>query len=91
MGIGFTSKVAEVEEERQPLYRTIIECPKCGRKDLMNLYKGYCNPECKNLYIDVLPTISECRFKATFTHFKTVHYDEVEPVIYDVLIEQELP
>lgn len=91
MGLGFTSKEEEVEEEYVPLYRTVIECPLCGDKELYKLYKGTCT--CKNIEIDVVESISKVRHivKSTWTHFKTVKYNSEEPLIYEVLIADKVP
>ena len=89
MGLGFTSDFDDIEEEYTPLYKTIIECPICEQKDLMKTYKGSCT--CGNLYIDILEVGCKDMFKMNFTHFKTVTYDKEEPLIYDVLLANELP
>ncbi len=89
MGLGFTNKDEEVEEEYVPLYRTVIECPFCGDDTLFKVYKGYC--QCGNLYISAKESISKVRHKpkSTWTHFKTVHYRSEPPLIYEVLIADE--
>jgi len=88
MALGFTSGLEEIEEYR-PLYNTIIECPECGDKELMNVREGSC--ECGNLEASVFKTIAKANFKAKFTHLKAVSYKDNPPSIYDVLIVQEIP
>jgi hypothetical protein len=83
MGLGFTS-TNDIKEEYTPLYKTIIECPICEQKDLMKIYKGPC--ACGNLHIDILEIAH-----ASFDHFKTITYNEKEPLIYDVLLAEEIP
>lgn len=91
MGLGFTFKEEEVEEEYVPLYRTIIECPVCKDKELYLLQEGSCS--CGNIEIGTLKSLSKVRHvaKATWTHFKTVHYNSEEPRIYEVLLSEETP
>ena len=91
MGLGFTSKEEEVEEEYVPLYRTIIECTVCGDKDLYRLEEGKCS--CGNIEIGKVKSLSDVRHivKSTWTHFKTVKYNSEEPKIYEVLIADEVP
>jgi len=89
MAIGFTSTVDDIEEEYTPLYETFIECPVCKQKDLMKTHKGHC--ACGNLYIDVLKVSCKEMFKMKFTHFKTITYTKEAPLIYDVLLAEELP
>ena len=89
MGLGFTSSTDEVIEDYIPLYKTVIECPQCGDKDLMNVHEGHCS--CKNLYISVKETITDVRFKSKFKDFKTVTYKEEKPLIYEVLLIEEIP
>ena len=90
MGLGFTSKSNKIVEEGYTLrYRPVIKCTICGDEELTKIYKGHCS--CKNLYFDVLEIDGEHMFKMKFTHFKTIAYDKEPPLIYDVLIADELP
>ena len=91
MGLGFTFEDDEVEEEYVPLYRTIIECPVCGDKDLYTLEEGKCS--CGNIEIGKVRSLSDVRHivKSTWTHFKTVRYTSEKPKIYEVLIADEVP
>ena len=90
MGLGFASKSNEIIEEGYiPKYRAVIECTVCGDKELTKVYKGHCS--CRNLYIDILELECEYMFKMRLTHFKTITYDKELPLIYDVLIADELP
>ena len=91
MGLGFTAKEEELEEESTALYRTIIECVLCEDKDLYLLEEGSCS--CGNIEIGILEALSSTRHRlgATWTHFKTVRYDSEEPLIYEVLIGEKFP
>jgi len=89
MGLGFISKVKEIEDEYVPLYRTIIECSSCGDKELMKVYKGGCT--CGNIQINILESTSKDSYNNKIFSFKTISYKKEEPLIYDILFEQELP
>jgi len=91
MGLGFTFKEEEVEEEYVPLYRTIIECSVCEDKELYLIKEGTCS--CGNLEIGLCESLSKVRHIAgsTWTHFKTVHYKTEEPKIYEILLGEETP
>ncbi len=90
MGLGFLSTEEEIDDEYIPLYRTIIECPKC-KDDVVELQEGSCS--CGNIEISQLKSISDVRHiaKSTWTHFKAVGYLEEPPNIYEVLLIEECP
>ena len=91
MGLGFTAKEEDLEEESTAQHRTVIECTLCTDKDLYLLEEGSCS--CGNIEIGILEALSATRHNpgATWTHFKTVRYKSKEPLIYEVLIGEELP
>jgi len=89
MGIGFTTKDPELEEERVSLYRTVIECTACGDDELYDLYEGTCS--CGNVEIGVHESICMVRHKpkSNWTHWKTIRYKDERPRIYEVLREDK--